>query len=86
MPDITADITADITGDLVDLVERITEVPEVTSSSRFDTLGNWTSLAALRLLADIEDHFGVKLDLRTYFSIADVGQLSTLVAEAVAGT
>lgn len=77
---------SDVTVDLVDLVERITEVPEITPSSRFETLGNWTSLAALRLLADIEDHFGVQLDLRTYFRTADVGQLSTLVTEALAGT
>jgi acyl carrier protein len=76
---------SDITSTIVDLVEQVTEIPDIALSSRFETMGNWTSLSALRLLTDIEDRFGVKLDLRAYFATADVGQLSTLVSTAMAG-
>jgi acyl carrier protein len=79
---------SDITGTtdiIVDLVERVTELPDIAPSSRFETMGNWTSLSALRLLTDIEDRFGVKLDLRAYFAVGDVDQLSTLVASTMVG-
>jgi acyl carrier protein len=76
---------SDITSTLVDLVERVTELPGIAPSSRFETLGNWTSLSALRLLTDIEDRFGVRLDLRAYFAVADVDQLSTLVSSTMVG-
>lgn len=75
---------SDVTGTLVDLVERVTENPGITLGSKFEGLGNWTSLAALRLLTDIEAAFGVQLDLRTYFKVVDVGQLSALVSATLA--
>ena len=74
----------DVTGTLVGLVERVTDNAEITVLSKFESLGNWTSLAALRLLTQIESTFGVSLDLRSYFKVADVGELSTLVSAAVA--
>ncbi|MER7753818.1 acyl carrier protein [Kitasatospora sp. NPDC097643] len=75
---------SDVTGRLVGLVEQVTELPGLTTESRFQNLDNWTSLAALRLLTDIEDTFGVQLDLRAYFAIADIDQLSELVTSALA--
>lgn len=77
---------SDITSTIVDLVERVTELPGIVPSSRFETMGNWTSLSALQLLTDIEDFFGVKLDLRAYFAVADVDQLSTLVSSTMVAT
>ncbi|OLF07371.1 hypothetical protein BLA60_27795 [Actinophytocola xinjiangensis] len=77
---------SEITATLVDLVERVTENPDVTEHTRFEGLPNWVSLSALRLLADIEDEFGVRLDLRTYFAVSDVGQLSALVDTALAAS
>lgn len=74
---------SDVTGTLVGLVEQITERPDISPASRFYSLGNWTSLAALRLLTDIEDVFGVRLDLREYLAVTEVGQLSDLVTTAL---
>ncbi|MEU9075087.1 phosphopantetheine-binding protein [Kitasatospora sp. NPDC048538] len=76
--------TADVTGALVGLVERVTGLPGLSPASRFQQLENWTSLAALRLLTDVEDAFGVQLDLRTYFAVADVAGLGGLVTAALA--
>ncbi|MFD6156421.1 phosphopantetheine-binding protein [Nocardia sp. NPDC060256] len=75
---------SDITVDLVDLVERVTEHPGITTALKFESLDNWTSLVALRLLTDIEDAFGVQLDLRAYLAVTDVGQLSALVSDTLA--
>jgi acyl carrier protein len=74
---------SDVTATLVDLVQRVTETPDVTETTKFEGLPNWVSLSALRLLADIEDEFEVRLDLRTYFAVTDVGELSTLVTTAL---
>ncbi|RSM43812.1 acyl carrier protein [Amycolatopsis balhimycina DSM 5908] len=74
---------SDVTGTLVGLVEGVTDNPEISAFSKFESLGNWTSLAALRLLTQIESTFGVSLDLRAYFKVADVAELSTLVSAAV---
>ncbi|MFI5647881.1 acyl carrier protein [Kitasatospora sp. NPDC051705] len=76
--------TTDVTGALVGLVERVTGLPGLSPASRFQQLENWTSLAALRLLTDVEDAFGVQLDLRTYFAVADVAGLGGLVTAALA--
>jgi acyl carrier protein len=75
---------SDVTATLADLIERTTGIPaeEIGPTSRFTGMGNWTSLAALQLLTRIEDHFGVKLDLRAYFALADVAGLSSLVGAA----
>ena len=74
---------SDVTTTLVDLVQRVTETPDVTETTKFEGLPNWVSLSALRLLADIEDEFEVRLDLRAYFAVADVAQLSALVTAAM---
>ncbi|MEV4413090.1 acyl carrier protein [Catellatospora sp. NPDC049609] len=74
---------SDVTGTVVGLVERVTELPDISAESRFHNLANWTSLSALRLLTDIEDEFGVQLDLRSYLAVNDVGQLSDLVSTAL---
>ncbi|WP_329101285.1 acyl carrier protein [Micromonospora sp. NBC_01699] len=74
---------SDVTGTVVGLVERVTESPDISPASSFHSLADWTSLAALRLLTEIEDEFGVQLDLRTYLAVNDVGQLSDLVSTAL---
>lgn len=74
---------SDVTGTLVGLVERVIEKPDISPASKFQGLDNWTSLAALRLLTDIENAFGVQLDLRAYLAVTDVGQLSDLVSTAL---
>lgn len=75
---------SDVTATVVDLVERVTEHTGVTGTTTFEGMPDWVSLSALRLLADIEDEFGVRLDLRTYFATPDVARLSALVTEALA--
>jgi acyl carrier protein len=74
-----------VTGPLVDLVERVSEKTDITTETTFESIDNWVSLSALRLLADIEDTFGVRLDLRAFFAVTDVGQLSTLITDALRG-
>jgi acyl carrier protein len=76
---------SEVTGAVVELVERVTEKPDITEGSKFESMDNWTSLAALRLLTDIEDAFGVQLDLRAYFAVTDVGQLSSLITNTLDG-
>jgi acyl carrier protein len=52
----------------------------ITEDSRFETLGNWSSLTALRLLTLIEQRWGIALDLRTYFAMETVGGLARAIA------
>lgn len=75
---------SDVAATIADLIERTTGIPagEIEPASRFAGMGNWTSLAALQLLTRIEDHFGIKLDLRAYFAVADVAGLVSLVGAA----
>lgn len=74
----------DVAEQVLDMIEEVTDVParQISNSSRFDDLSdcNWTSFQALRLLAAIEDHFGVRLDLREYLSIRDVGGLIAVIS------
>jgi|KBSSwiStaDraftv2_1062776.scaffolds.fasta_scaffold320752_2 acyl carrier protein len=76
---------SDVTTETIILIERVTEIPaaDIAVTSRFESMANWTSLAALELLANIEDRFGVKLDLRAYFAVAEVGELASLVSAAL---
>jgi len=73
---------SEVLSAVADLVEQITDVPveEIGAASRFETLDNWTSLAALRLLTGVEDRFGVRLDLRAYFAANRVGELASLIS------
>lgn len=66
------------------LVGQVTDLPveTISADARFDTLGNWTSYDALRLLTGIEQRFSVRLDLQEYFSISDVGGLVAAVSSA----
>ena len=75
---------ADVFAELAELMGQVTDVPveEISVGSRFERLGNWTSFAALRLLTGIEDRLGVRLDLRGYLAVQDVGELVSLVAAA----
>lgn len=71
-----------------DLVEQVTDVPaeEIDADSRFETLDNWTSFAALRLLTEIEDRFGIRLDLRAYLASGRVGELVAMVSAEVSAS
>lgn len=75
MPELVNVVTA--------LVEQVAEVPaeRLAPASRFESLDNWTSLAALRLLTGIEDELGVRLDLRRYMAVTDIGGLVDLIEE-----
>lgn len=75
---------SEIFVEMVDLIEQVTDVPaeEISNSSRFESLANWTSLAALRLLTGIESRFSIHLDLREYFAIENVGELVSAVSSA----
>lgn len=75
-----SEVLADITG-LIVLVARV-PARQVTVDSRFETLGNWSSLTALRLLAMIEQQWGIALDLREYFAIETVGGLVDAIVRA----
>ncbi|MFI6921163.1 acyl carrier protein [Nonomuraea spiralis] len=54
----------------------------ITGESRFEGLGNWSSLAALRLLTLIEQRWGVTFDLRAYLAIETVGDLAEAIKAA----
>jgi acyl carrier protein len=70
--------------DIARLVALMTREPgrQITEDSRFETLGNWSSLTALRLLTVIEQRWGVALDLRAYLAIETVGELAEAVANS----
>jgi acyl carrier protein len=69
---------SEIHPDLIRLVAQVVRATddEVTPQSRFDSLDNWTSLTALRLLTMIEQRWGVAFDLRRYFAVETVGELA----------
>jgi acyl carrier protein len=71
---------------LTDLVPMVAEVSrtgphEVTGSSRFEQLAEWGSMAALRLLAQVEPRWGVRLDQRRYLAIETVAELADVITE-----
>src|SRR5215210_1447459 len=71
----------DLYDAVVDLIHQVTDVPadRIYVSTRFDQLDGWASLAALRLLTDVEDRFHLTLDLRQYFAAARVAELVDLI-------
>jgi acyl carrier protein len=75
---------SDLMPQIAELIEQVTDAPAATigAQSRFEELTNWTSYTALRLLTGIEERTGVRLDLREYFAIQDVGGLLQAVAAA----
>ncbi|MDT0471402.1 acyl carrier protein [Streptomyces griseoviridis] len=68
----------DVMTTLPGLVARVTRHPadEITADSPFTGLGRWGSLVAVRLLATVEQAYGVRLDLRHYLTIRTVGELA----------
>jgi acyl carrier protein len=74
---------SDVLTDLVPLVAEVsrTRPHEVTGSSRFEQLAEWGSMAALRLLAQVEPRWGVRLDLRRYLATETVAELADVIAE-----
>ena len=56
------------------------DTTEVPASAMLEDVPGWDSMNALRLLAAIESHFGVRLDLRTYAAVETVGQLCGMIA------
>ena len=76
----------DVMSELRPLVARVTRRPvaDITPDSRFSGLGSWGSLAAMRLLAAIEQPYGVQLDLRTYMKVETVGELAGQLSRHVA--
>ncbi|MEV5612327.1 acyl carrier protein [Streptomyces sp. NPDC052225] len=69
---------------LAQVISTVTDVPagQLTGDTRFDSLGHWNSFAALRLLTAVEEHYGIKLDLRTYLGTETVDGLAALIAAA----
>lgn len=68
----------DVMTDLRPLIARVTDVDAdaIAPGSRFEGLGNWGSLAAMRLLSAVEKTFAVRMDLRRYTRIETVGELA----------
>ncbi|MEU7555852.1 acyl carrier protein [Streptomyces sp. NPDC044571] len=60
------------------LVARVAHHPveQLAADTAFTSLGRWGSLAAMRLLATVEQTYGVQLDLRAYMRLATVGELA----------
>jgi acyl carrier protein len=83
-PPVPGDAAAALPAELAELIEDVTEVPatDITSDTRFDGLGSWSSLAALRLHTKIEDSMGVWLDLHSYLGMKTVGELGEAVRRA----
>ena len=79
-----ADETDDTYEMLLEFIENITEesADSLSHQTRFDSLGNWSSLAQIQLLTKVEDAFKVNLDLRKYLSIQTLGELDQSVREA----
>ena len=68
---------------LARLVAGVCDLPEpgIAPGTRFDGLANWSSLAALRLLTSVEEHFRIHLELRGYLAAETVEGLSEMVAD-----
>jgi acyl carrier protein len=75
----------EVSSVVADLVTEAVEQPvgEVVPTTRFDELPGWGSLSALRLLAALEARLAVRLDLREYLVIQDVGGLVAAVTVAL---
>ncbi|WP_326664974.1 acyl carrier protein [Streptomyces sp. NBC_00385] len=78
MPDVMTTLPA--------LVARVARHPvdEIDADSRFAGLGRWGSMVAVRLLANIEQTYEVRLDLRHYLRIETVGELAAEISRHLA--
>ncbi|MFJ1806386.1 MULTISPECIES: acyl carrier protein [unclassified Streptomyces] len=63
---------------LCPLVARVARRPaeQLGADTRFEEIGSWGSLSAMRLLAVVEQTYGVQLDLRTYMKFGTIGELA----------
>ncbi|MFF5565540.1 acyl carrier protein [Streptomyces sp. NPDC012623] len=79
---------SDVMSTLQSLVARVAQLPAdaVDADSRFDGLGSWGSLAAMRLLAVVEQTYAVQLDLRSYMRLETVGELAAEIAGRLGAT
>lgn len=68
---------------LIPLVARVTDASadRIGPDTRFEGLGSWGSLAAMRLLASVEREFRIRMDLRRYVALATVGDLAGEIAD-----
>jgi acyl carrier protein len=68
------------------MIARITdaEPASIGAASRFTAVDDWSSLAALALMVDLEERLPIKLDLRRFMSTQTVGELAALVEECLA--
>ncbi|MEW2283276.1 acyl carrier protein [Streptomyces sp. NPDC047841] len=69
------------------LVARVSHHPaeSLAPDTRFTALGSWGSLAAMRLLAAVEQTYGVQLDLRAYMKLETVGELASEISTRLSG-
>ncbi|WP_316524243.1 acyl carrier protein [Kitasatospora brasiliensis] len=74
---------SDVMSTLRPLVARVAQHPadDITADSNFKRFASWGSLAAMRLLANVEQTYHVQLDLRSYMKLETVGQLATEIAD-----
>ncbi|MFJ9328740.1 acyl carrier protein [Streptomyces sp. NPDC101230] len=77
---------SDVITTLRPLVARVAQrtPDDLTAETRFAGLGSWGSLAAMRLLAAVEQSYGVQLDLRSYMKLETVGELADEIARRLA--
>lgn len=81
-------VPAGLETEVLTLVRHACDAPaaQITVQARFESLPTWTSLTALRLLTELEDRFGHRLDLREYLAVRTVGELVDLLAGRWAGS
>jgi acyl carrier protein len=79
---------SDLEVELSRMVAVVVDRPPgtINPEGRFEEFGNWSSLAALRLLSMIEQHLGVTFDLREYVQIETVDALAAAVRAQRRGT
>ncbi|MFF1561657.1 acyl carrier protein [Streptomyces sp. NPDC058279] len=79
---------SDVMSTLRPLVARVSQHPvdDIAADTRFIGLGRWGSLAAMRLLAAVEQTYGVQLDLRSYMKLETVGGLADEITQYLSAT
>jgi acyl carrier protein len=77
---------SDVLSTLRTLVGRVTQRPadRLESESRLAGLVGWGSLAAMHLLAAVEQTYRVQLDLRSYMRFETVGELAAEISNLLA--
>jgi acyl carrier protein len=77
---------SDVLSSLRPLVARVTQslADELGADTRFAGLDGWGSLAAMHLLAAVEQSYRVQLDLRSYMKLETLGALSEEISNRLA--